>query len=213
MKNYDIKKRNYQTLKNLDIINYNNKIFEILKNTNIDNINGKVLDILNLYKNMNIKKNNKSIEEIKKEQINLKKNIMTIIYEFTCFDNPKLLFDETFVKNNKNNCYLIIKNEKRNLTYLFKDDINWKERIEIKLCETKTITDMSYIFYYCKNLISLPDIHKWDTKNVKNMSSIFSGCSSLISLPDISKWDTKKCYGYVFNIFGLFFINFFTRYI
>ena len=54
------------------------------------------------------------------------------------------------------------------------------------------VTDMSYMFYECSSLISLPDISKWDTKNVTNMYSMFKRCSSLISLPDISKWDSKN---------------------
>ena len=51
---------------------------------------------------------------------------------------------------------------------------------------------MSYMFYWCKSLYSLPDISKWDTKNITNMKQMFSYCKSLKSLPDISKWDTKN---------------------
>ena len=53
-------------------------------------------------------------------------------------------------------------------------------------------TNMSYMFYGCSSLKSLPDLSKWDTKNVTNMSYMFYRCSSLKSLPDISKWDTKN---------------------
>ena len=53
------------------------------------------------------------------------------------------------------------------------------------------VTKMSYMFFRCSSLISLPDISKWDTKNVIDMSYMFCKCSSLISLPNISKWDTK----------------------
>ena len=71
-----------------------------------------------------------------------------------------------------------------------------KENLEIKLIETKIITDMSYMFGYCSSLQSLPDISKWNTEKVTNMSSMFYDCSSLKSLPDISKWklneDLKK---------------------
>ena len=49
------------------------------------------------------------------------------------------------------------------------------------------ISDMSYLFWGCKSLISLPDISKWNISNVKYMNGMFSGCESLISLPDISK--------------------------
>ena len=54
------------------------------------------------------------------------------------------------------------------------------------------LTDISYMFYKCNSLISLPDISNWNTSNVNNMSNIFSECNSLISLPDISKFDTYK---------------------
>ena len=63
---------------------------------------------------------------------------------------------------------------------------------DISNWDTKNVTDMNLMFYECSSLISLPDISKWDTKNVTNMSGMFYGCSSLISLPDISKWDTKN---------------------
>ena len=51
---------------------------------------------------------------------------------------------------------------------------------------------MSYMFYDCSSLQSLPDISKWDTKNVIDMSWMFYYCISLQSLPDISKWDINK---------------------
>ena len=48
---------------------------------------------------------------------------------------------------------------------------------------------MSYMFYNCSSLTSLPDISKWDTSSVDNMSYMLYNRSSLPSLPDISKWD------------------------
>ena len=51
---------------------------------------------------------------------------------------------------------------------------------------------MSFMFYECSSLSSLPDISKWNTNNVTNMISIFNRCSSLLSLPDISKWNTNS---------------------
>ena len=53
-------------------------------------------------------------------------------------------------------------------------------------------TNMSFMFYNCESLISLPDISKWNTGNVNNMSYMFYNCSSLISLPDISKLNTDN---------------------
>jgi len=59
---------------------------------------------------------------------------------------------------------------------------------------------LSFMFYGCSSLSSLPDISKWNTNNVTNMSSKFYGCSSLSSLPDISKWNTNN----VANMINMF---------
>ena len=76
------------------------------------------------------------------------------------------------------------------------DDIdnsyNNKEEIKIKLKGVNNITNMSYMFYRCNSLSSLPDILKWNTSKVTNMRSMFDNCHSLPSLPDISKWNTSK---------------------
>ena len=42
---------------------------------------------------------------------------------------------------------------------------------------------MSYLFYECSSLISLPDIPKWNTNNVNNMSDMFLGCSDKLNIP------------------------------
>ena len=51
---------------------------------------------------------------------------------------------------------------------------------------------MSYIFYNCLSLSSLPDISKWNTNDVEDMSGMFWNCIILSLLPDISKWNTNK---------------------
>ena len=51
---------------------------------------------------------------------------------------------------------------------------------------------MSYMFYGCSSLESLPDISKWNTSNATNMSSMFKYCSSLKSLSDIFNEMIKK---------------------
>ena len=138
----------------------------ILKNINNNNIKDKLYDILNLYDNMN------------KNEIN---NEMTIIYKND--ENKIKLFDKNFINNNKDNCYLIINNEKTELKeYLEFNDKELKQ-IEIKLCETKPITNMSYMFSYCSSLQSLPDISNWNTANVIDMNGMFNGCSSLKNIP------------------------------
>ena len=51
---------------------------------------------------------------------------------------------------------------------------------------------MSYMFYNCNSLNSLPDLSKWNLNKVNNISFMFSNCIFLKSLPDISKWNTNN---------------------
>ena len=100
--------------------------------------------------------------------------------------------DYIFINNNKDNFYLIINNEKTELKEYLEINNNKLKQIEIKLYETKPITNMIYMFYDCRSLQSLPDISKWNTEKVTNMNGMFYQCSSLTSLPDISKWNTNN---------------------
>ena len=123
---------------------------------------------------------------------------MTIIYNNNK-ENKIKLFGTDFIENNKDKCYIIIDNKKTELKEYIE---NIKQnKIEIKLYETGIITNMSYMFYGCNSLNSLPDISKWETKNVTNMNYMLSGCKFLESLPDISKWETKNVtnMGFMFN--------------
>ena len=62
------------------------------------------------------------------------------------------------------------------------------------------IKNLSYMFYKCSSLLSIPDISQWNTHKVKSIYSMLYECSSLISLPDISQWNTKNIddMGYLF---------------
>ena len=119
---------------------------------------------------------------------------MTIIYNIDKNEDSIRIFGKDFVKNNKNNCYLIINGKQRELCdYLYMNEIKIENnQLKIKLIEIKHMTDMSYMFYNCRSLISLPDISKWNTANVKDMTCMFYNCSSLKSFPDISKWKLNK---------------------
>ena len=119
---------------------------------------------------------------------------MTIIYKIPKDSKRIKLFGREFIENNINNCKIIIEQE-------FKEyiDIN-DEKLEIKIKEIKTITNMSYMFDGCNSLLSLLDNSRWDTKNVSDMSYMFKVCSSLSSLTDISKFDTQN----VTNMSGMF---------
>ena len=142
-------------------------------------------------------KNNKINEanKINNEILNIEKNKlneMTIIYKISKYDYQIRIFGFKFVENNKNNCKIIIEGKEEELKEYLDINENLKNNLEIKLKEIQPITDMSYMFYYCNNLISLPDISEWDTKNVTNISFMFDNCNNLSSLSDISKWNTKN---------------------
>ena len=64
----------------------------------------------------------------------------------------------------------------------------------ISFWNTNKVLDMSYIFGYCYSLVSLPDISKWKTGNVNQMKYIFKSCTSLSFLPDISKWNIPRVF-------------------
>ena len=110
------------------------------------------------------------------------------------------IFGEQFVKNNKEKLKIEIDGEIRELREYF---INLKIRnkiIKINIIGIETVINLSYMFYGCSSLLSLPDISKWNISKVNDISSMFCGCSSLSSLPDISKWNISniKNISYIF---------------
>ena len=70
-----------------------------------------------------------------------------------------------------------------------KDIINFgkfekiSNKIEIRLKGIINITNMSYMFYKCSSLSSLPDISKWNTNSVTDMKDMFSNCSKSLNIP------------------------------
>jgi len=111
--------------------------------------------------------------------------------EMKSTENRIILFGEKFVETNKDVCKIIIEGKEKELTKFYSNGkLKENEKFEIKLIGVKDITDMSYMFYGCFSLISIPDISKWNTFNVIDMSHAFDGCISLTDLPDISKLNT-----------------------
>ena len=117
-------------------------------------------------------------------------NIMTIEYAIYSYDNNLKLFGEKFVDKNKKNGFIILNGKKQELCYYLKlnESLKKNKNLEIKLVETKTIRNMSEIFYSCSTIIRLPDISLWNMRFVSDISYMFDGCSALKCLPNISKW-------------------------
>jgi len=126
---------------------------------------------------------------------------INIIYDIKKNDKYINIFGHDFVKNNKNKCKILVDNKEYEITEKYYVNNNINNNLDVKLKGINYVTDMSYMFYRCSALSSLPDISKWNTNNVTGMSYMFCGCSALPSLPDISKWNTNNVTD-MSNMFG-----------
>ena len=143
-----------------------------------------------------------------KRNINYSNNDSLIINDMQDeinYSNENEENDEIFNQNKQNNLYKDCEDEQisstistitnKNTSNNFSSFItNDKDKILIPTeCNNfNSISNMIFIFYECKSLISLPDISKWNITNITNMSCMFFQCKSLISLPDISEWNTAN---------------------
>ena len=156
-------------IKNNNNNNKPNNIFINNQNDSDKKIKNKNLKIENNYENESNINNISNIDNL---------NTINIIYKIDSSKNSIKLFGKYFVNNNINNCYLLINNKEEKLCeYLeLNEEQKKKNELKIKLIEKNKITNMSYMFSWCKSLKELPDISKWDTKNVTDMRYMFSGC-------------------------------------
>ena len=70
------------------------------------------------------------------------------------------IFGYKFVKNNKNNCKIIIDNKEYEITEKYNIKQFKNNILNIKLEGINNITDISSMFEGCSSLSSLPDISK-----------------------------------------------------
>ena len=189
VKNYDLRHRNYFSIKNVSNYNTQNLLYDMncaLEERNIEKKIKLILDI-NLKLNTGLDgfypdkgKNNVTIKYIKCNSPGL--------------TGTMRIFGDKFVEENCDNCYLILNNKEMRLT----TRISYKKKneednfLEIKLIEAKKITSMNCMFRGCKTLFSLDNFSQWDTSYVTDMSCMFSKCTNLKALPDISKWNTSN---------------------
>ena len=125
---------------------------------------------------------------------------MKLIYIAYFFAKKIKIFDNNFVKKNKNKCYLIIDDSPKELCneIVLNEEQRKKGKVKIILLETKQVTDMSNMFKGCQLLQTIEGNFKmssnpdWDTKNIVNMSGMFYGCNSLTHIGYIEEWDTKN---------------------
>ena len=170
--NMEKRNRNYEILHNIIEFNNNDIIKDLNQIIKEENKN-KVDDILNLYNKMADKENTEEKDEI------------TIIYKINNNENLIRIFGKDFVHNNKNNCKIVYEDMEYDLQeFLSINNMQKKDKIEIKLKGINNIKNISNIFYECSCLLSLPDIEKWDISKVTERNNMFYGCNELLNIPN-----------------------------
>ena len=72
----------------------------------------------------------------------------------------------------------------------YKFEHNGFTNLIFKDADTSNVTNMSSMFYRCRNLTSL-DLSGWNTINVTNMNSMFNSCNNLTYL-NLSGWNINN---------------------
>ena len=103
-------------------------------------------------------------------------------------DIVTVFFDESFA-----NCHNICSTRG-----WFSGFANLTSVVGLNNLDTRKVTNMSNMFFFCESLRSL-DLSSFDTSQVTDMGCMFSNCKSLQSL-DLSNFDTSK----VTNMNGMF---------
>ena len=177
-----------------------NKLYNLIENLyNYQNI--KTISDLNIKKI--IKDIHNYIESIKK-LINFKEERICIykIPEYLRKQKSKeiKIFDEKFVKNNKEKCFLYCNHKKSELSIKYRL-IDELDLLFIKLIEEKPIDDISNIFYNCETLFYLINFYDYE-KNKSYIKNIFFNCKSLILNPELIKFENENKILFEFILIG-----------
>ena len=140
IKNYNKDKINYEILYNINNIENNNIIKDIDNIINDNNIKTKFNNIIKIYDKMTHKNQIEMIYNIDKSKKDIK------------------IFGEDFVKNNINNCQMIIEGKEYKLSESFNIKDYNKDKLTIILKGINNITDMSHMFSWCNSLSLVSDI-------------------------------------------------------
>ena len=158
-------------------------IYDLKTSTTID---GYVAE----YDATNYKLTFKKIASINSEAIDLNRIVMvnkkqTVINLCSLLGIKKeaiknVIFEESF------NTYT-----PTSLKEFFRDCTGLNEITGLKYLNTAEVTDMSFMFWNCKNLSSL-DLTNFNTTKVENMSGMFSSCQKLSSLTLSESFNTAN---------------------
>ena len=166
---------NYKMIQNMKSINIEETINDINLINKNDNIINQFHDIMNLTQRM------KYADEL------------TFVYKVKSEYNYVKIFNEEFVKNNKDKCKLIVNNFEIELQSQL--DINKyyskpPEKIIIKLKNVNSIKSMKNAFRDT-DLITAPDLSKFNTSKIESFEGTFRNCHRLENLPQLD-WDVRN---------------------
>ena len=186
-------------LKHLNLLNFNKKInldylFELCPKLNLpfSNLN-KINEYINKYEEDN---EIEIIIKINKEGIN--KDIY-FLDNFMSYDEKEKKWKinhDNLKELNELNTHLYINNEKFKYQKYFKPKKEGEYSIKLKF--NLKLTDCSYMFSECENIIGIRFI-SFNTKYVTNMKYMFSGCGNIKNI-NLSCFDTKN----VIDMSGMF---------
>ena len=209
---YEMQKRDYYKLQNLNEIKKNININNIDEIINSNNIEIKFKNILNIYNQMiNREQITKKNEEIKENSLSNNVNIEELTNEINISnnDNKEDLTNENIIReNNKekediyydNNeindgikiIYKVNKYDKKIKIFGEKFVENNRYHCNIKY-ENKLINLIEYLVISHDNkLKDKLEIRLIGINNIINASYMFDNCISLLSIPNISKWNTNR---------------------
>mgnify|MGYP002624557311 CR=1 FL=1 len=228
-------KKNYKILKKIvdeyDENNDKKKNFQIIQNMkNINAFSSSIIsDINKVINNSDLMSKMKNL--VKMYYKIFPNNDFDIVYKINEKEKEIKVFGDEFVKNNKNNnCKIEYEGEEFELQDKLEIKNFDKNFIQIKLKNTKNITNMKNMFSGCSSLkylvgISMintsrvvnmsgmfykcpllefsekiESISELDISNVTDISGMFGDCTSLVEICNISKWDTSN----ITNMNGLF---------
>ena len=141
--------------------------------------------------------------------INLDKNyIEKIIIDDEIVNASKPYTNITIKKEGNHKAYFFIINNPTSFSYLFYDCKNLLSVYFTTHIKTSNITNLSNMFGFCSALISI-DITNLDTYNVNNMDYMFYNCNNLTSiyLNKLNIYNVETMSGMFMNCYSLKFLN------
>ena len=120
-----------------------------------------------------------AIYKIDKEDINKKIQIINCNKDNS---NKKMI---------ENSCEIFLNNEKINFSYFY--TFNKEGEYTFKFNFNTKLTNISFLFYNCINLISIDFFTNFNTENVSDMSNMFWECNELKDI-DLSSFNTRNVF-------------------